>query len=90
MSHRADQRFLLASTSKAFIVATVLQCATDDPALLDRLIRYDRSALLEYAPVTTRNVDAGMTVADLCDAAITVSDNTAANCCSTSSAGRPR
>lgn len=79
LSHRADERFLLASTSKAFIVATVLQRATDDPGLLDRLIRYDRGALIENAPVTTRNVDAGMTVADLCHAAITVSDNTAAN-----------
>lgn len=79
VSHRADERFLMASTSKAFIVATVLRRAADDPGLLDRMIRYDRGALLEYAPVTTRNVDAGMTVADLCHAAITVSDNTAAN-----------
>lgn len=75
VSHRGDERFLLASTGKVFIVATVLQ----DPARLDRLIRYDRSALLEYAPVTERHVDTGMTVADLCDAAITYSDNTAAN-----------
>jgi beta-lactamase class A len=79
VSHRGDERFLLASTSKVFIAATVLQRADRDPALLDRLIRYDRGALLEYAPIAERNVDAGMTVSALCDAAITYSDNTAAN-----------
>lgn len=76
VSHRADERFLLASTSKTFIVATVLRRG---PALLEQLVRYDRSALLEYAPITTENVGAGMTVAALCDSAITYSDNTAAN-----------
>lgn len=75
VSHRGDERFLLASTSKVFIVATVLQ----DPARLDRLIRYDRSVLEEYSPIAEQNVGTGMTVAELCDAAITHSDNTAAN-----------
>lgn len=79
VGHRGDERFLLASTSKAFIVATVLRRADADPTLLDRLIRYDRSALLEYAPIAEANVDTGMTVAELCEAAITYSDNTAAN-----------
>ncbi|MHA6780179.1 class A beta-lactamase [Pseudonocardia saturnea] len=75
VSHRGDERFLLASTSKVFIAATVLQ----DPARLDRLIRYDRSVLQEYSPIAEQNIDSGMTVAALCDAAITYSDNTAAN-----------
>ncbi len=78
-SHRGGERFLMASTAKLLLAAAVLDRATTDPALLDRLVRYGPDALLEYAPVTARNTATGMTVADLCDAALTVSDNTAAN-----------
>lgn len=79
VSHRGDERFLLASTGKAFIAAAVLQRATADPALLDRVVRYDASALIANAPVAEQNLATGMTVAALCEAAITYSDNTAAN-----------
>ncbi len=79
VSHRGGERFLMASTAKLLLVAAVLDRAAADPALLDRLVRYGPDAVLEYAPVTARNVATGMTVADLCDAAVTVSDNTAAN-----------
>jgi beta-lactamase class A len=79
LSHRGGERFLMASTAKLPLAAAVLDRATTDPALLDRLVRYRPEVLLEYAPVTTQNVATGMTVADLCDAALTVSDNTAAN-----------
>ena len=79
VSHRPDERFLLCSTGKVLTVAAVQRLADTQPGLLDRLIRYDASAVLEYAPVTSQHVRDGMTVAQLCDAAITVSDNTAAN-----------
>jgi beta-lactamase class A len=79
VGHRADERFLMCSTTKAPLVASVLRRSVDDPGLLDRRIRYTRADLLEYAPVTTTNVANGMTVAELCAAALTVSDNTAAN-----------
>jgi beta-lactamase class A len=79
VSHRGGQRFLMASTAKLPLAAAVLDRAATEPALLDRLVRYGPEALLEYAPVTAQNVATGMTVADLCDAALTVSDNTAAN-----------
>lgn len=79
VSHRGEERFLMASTAKLPLVAAVLDRAATDPTLLDRLVRYGPEVLLEYAPVTTQNVATGMTVADLCDAALTVSDNTAAN-----------
>ncbi|QJY45109.1 class A beta-lactamase [Pseudonocardia broussonetiae] len=79
VSHRGDERFLLASTGKAFIAAAVLQRAAAEPALLDRVIQYDASALIANAPVAERNLATGMTVAALGEAAITHSDNTAAN-----------
>jgi beta-lactamase class A len=47
---------------------------------LDRQVAYDQRDLLDYAPVTTAHVaDGQMTLADLCAAAVEVSDNTAAN-----------
>jgi beta-lactamase class A len=79
LSHRGGERFLMASTAKLPLTAAVLHRAATEPALLDRLVRYDPEALLEHAPVTTENVATGMTVTDLCDAALTISDNTAAN-----------
>jgi beta-lactamase class A len=77
--HRADERFLMCSTHKVLAAAAIMRLRTSQPGLLDRLIRYDRAQLLDYAPVTTKHVADGMTVAALCEAAITVSDNTAAN-----------
>jgi len=45
-----------------------------------RRIAYGRDDLLDYAPVTREHVsDGGMTVADLCAAAVQHSDKTAAN-----------
>lgn len=79
VAHRADERVLMCSTAKVLIVAAVLERARTEPDLLERTIRYTRADLLEYAPTTERFVDTGMTVAALCEAAIVVSDNTAAN-----------
>lgn len=77
--YRADERFLLCSTGKTLTVAAVLRLSETESGLLDRVIHYDPSDVLAYAPVTSQHVAEGMTVAALCDAAITVSDNTAAN-----------
>ena len=47
---------------------------------LDRRVAFGRDAVLSWAPVTGRRTGApGMSVAELCEAAITVSDNTADN-----------
>lgn len=80
MTHRGDQRFLLCSTFKLLAVAAVLAKVDQGKEKLDRLIVYGKDVLLDYAPVTRRHVGApGMSVAQLCKAAITLSDNTAAN-----------
>jgi beta-lactamase class A len=79
LRYRADERFLLCSTGKTLTVAAVLKQSETQPGLLDRVIDYGPSDVLAYAPVTSLHVTEGMTVAALCDAAITVSDNTAAN-----------
>jgi beta-lactamase class A len=77
--HRSDERFLMCSTSKMLEVSAILRLRQQQPGLLDRVIHYDRSQLLSYAPVTSQHLADGMSVSALCRAAITQSDNTAAN-----------
>jgi beta-lactamase class A len=79
VSHRPDERFLLCSTGKVLTVAAIQRMAAAQPDLLDRTIHFRASDVLEWAPATSQHLRDGMTVAQLCDAAITVSDNTAAN-----------
>lgn len=78
--HRQNERFPMCSTFKLPLVAAVLQRVDAERESLDRVVRYDASALLEYAPVTRDHVQrGGMTVEGLCEASVSLSDNTAAN-----------
>jgi beta-lactamase class A len=78
--HRADERFLMCSTHKLLTVGAVLARVDHGAERLDRRVVFGRDVVLSYAPVTSRRTGApGMTVAELCEAAITVSDNTADN-----------
>ncbi|TDE33022.1 class A beta-lactamase [Actinomadura sp. 6K520] len=80
LGHRADETFPFASTFKAMACGAALQKARrSDPGLMDRVIRYKESDLSPHSPVTEKHVKTGMTVADLCHATITKSDNTAGN-----------
>jgi len=80
VSHRARERFPFASTFKAMACGAVLRKARRNaPGLLDKVIRYTKDDLVDYSPVTEKHVADGMTVAELCHAAITRSDNTAGN-----------
>lgn len=77
VSHRPDERFAYASTCKALLAGAVL----DRYSLrqIERLVRYDREDLVADSPVTEKHVDTGLTLRELCDAAVRHSDNTAAN-----------
>jgi beta-lactamase class A len=78
--HRAQERFAMCSTFKWLLAAQVLNVAESTPGLLQRRIRYGQADLLEYAPTTRTNLERGwMTIEGLCEAAVVVSDNTAAN-----------
>ena len=80
VGHRADERFLMCSTFKLLLVAAVLKRVDQGHEALDRRIVFGKDVLLDYAPVTKRHAGSpGMTIAELCEAAITLSDNTAAN-----------
>ena len=78
--YREHERFLLCSTFKLLLVAAVLARVDRGGAQLDRRLVFEQAAVLEYAPITSKHVGPpGMTIAELCEAAITLSDNTAAN-----------
>jgi beta-lactamase class A len=76
---RLDERFSLCSTAKALICAAVLARADEGRLHLDDRIAVTAADILSYAPVAKTHVGGELTLADLCAAAITVSDNTAAN-----------
>ena len=76
---RADERFPFCSTAKVMVVATVLAQASRTAGLLDQRVRYKQADLVSWSPVTERHVEDGMTVADLCAAALQASDNSACN-----------
>lgn len=78
--HRSDERFPMCSTFKALLAAAVLARVDAGKESLERLIVYSREALVEYSPVSERHVGKpGLSVAELCKAAVTLSDNGAAN-----------
>jgi beta-lactamase class A len=80
IEHRADERFPMCSTFKLLAAAAALKRVDQGAERLDRKIAYGPSDLLEYAPIAKAHVaEGGMTVADLCAAAIDWSDNTAGN-----------
>ena len=80
VEYHADERFLMCSTFKVLAVAAVLKRVDENKEQLDRFVRYGEAQLLAYAPVTREHVkEGGMTMEALCAAAISQSDNTAAN-----------
>jgi len=80
LAHRADERFAMCSTFKWVLAAAILaQTDRARMSLTDRIV-YGPADLIEHAPITRANLAKGsMTVAELAEAAVTVSDNTAAN-----------
>ena len=79
VNYRSDERFPLCSTFKLILVSAVLEQSALQKGLLERRLRYTQSELLSWAPITKKQVTTGMTVAELCAAALQYSDNTAAN-----------
>ena len=77
--YRSQERFPMMSTFKVLLCSAVLSRVDSGLEQLDRRIRYRQSDLIEYSPITKEHLSEGMTVAELCNATITMSDNTAAN-----------
>ncbi|MEU7478132.1 class A beta-lactamase [Lentzea sp. NPDC042327] len=75
VEHRADERFAFCSTFKALAAAAVL---SRDVAL-DTVVTYTEAELMKSSQITRRHVTTGMSLRDLCDAAVRYSDGTAGN-----------
>jgi beta-lactamase class A len=79
VGYRADERFAFCSTFKVILASAVLARCARSPGLLDQRIRYTQRELVHYSPISSQHVATGMTVAELCAAALRYSDNSAAN-----------
>lgn len=81
INYRANEIFPMQCTSKVMGVAAVLKKSMSDPSLLQKRIFYSKKDLDfgEWNPVTEKYVLEGVTVKELCAAAISFSDNTAMN-----------
>ncbi len=77
--HRAGERFPMCSTFKLIAAAATLAKVDAGKELLGMRIRIAPNDILSYAPAVKQHVGEEMSVAELCEAAVTVSDNTAAN-----------
>lgn len=78
-AYRGDEAFPFCSTFKVLLVAAVLDRTRTEPGLLEERVTYGEKDLLAYAPVAREHLAEGLTIAELCVAALQVSDNTAAN-----------
>ena len=75
-----DERFALCSTFKAPLAAAVLMGADGGKFGLDGQVAFTKDDILDYAPAVKQNRKRGrMSMAELAEAAVTLSDNSAAN-----------
>lgn len=79
IDYRADRRFPVQSTFKVLVVGAVLKESMRDEGLLEERIMYSKDDLVFWSPITGKNISKGMTISELCAAAIIYSDNTATN-----------
>jgi len=75
----ADERFAMCSTFKFLLVSAVLQRVDLHQEKVDRPIAIPTKPLIGNSPLTEPHAGGTMTVAQLCEAALIRSDNTAAN-----------
>ncbi len=80
VSHLDGESFAMCSTFKGYAAARVLQMVQNGELTLDRQVFVDpEQAALPNSPRTAPNAGGQMTLADLCAAAVQVSDNAAGN-----------
>ena len=80
IGHRADERFPMCSTFKLLAAGAILSRVDAGTENLDRRIRFEsRDIVVNSAITKDRTGGSGMSLAELCEAAMTWSDNTAGN-----------
>lgn len=77
IAHRADERFAFCSTFKALAAAAVLR--RNPLSYLNKRVTFTQDALMPSSLVTEHKLATGMTIGEVCDAAVRYSDGTAGN-----------
>ncbi|MFH0240962.1 class A beta-lactamase [Streptomyces sp. HK10] len=77
VAYNDGERFAYASTFKVLAAGAVLRKHSPDG--MEKVIEYSEDDLIAHSPVTEKHVRTGMTLRELCEAAVRFSDNTAAN-----------
>jgi beta-lactamase class A len=79
-AYRGDERFPMCSTFKALAVGALLARVDAGKEQLERRMYFEAKDLVAYSPVSKNHTGGeGMSLAEICEAAITLSDNTAGN-----------
>jgi beta-lactamase class A len=79
VGYRSDERFPMSSTFKFLLVTAILNLADHHQRSLQATLAVPAKPLLFNSPTTEAHAGGAMSVTDLCEAAITRSDNTATN-----------
>lgn len=79
LRYRAEERFAFCSTFKILPAAAILRRSAVASGFLQQRIAYAAKDVVANSPITAKHVRDGMTVAEICAAALQYSDNTAAN-----------
>jgi beta-lactamase class A len=80
IEHRGSERFPMCSTFKLVASAAILKRVEQGQEQLERRITFAASDIVVNSPVTKARVGgSGMTLAEICEAAMIMSDNTAGN-----------
>jgi beta-lactamase class A len=77
IAYNSDERFAYCSTYKALAAGAVLDKYSIED--LKQVVNFTKEDVLSYAPVAKDKVDTGMTIEEICEAAVRQSDNTAGN-----------
>lgn len=79
-TYRGDERFPMSSTFKVLACGSMLALVDAEQESLQRKVKIKPEAVVTYSPVTeTQTEGDGLTLSELCNAAVTISDNTAGN-----------
>jgi beta-lactamase class A len=79
ISHRDQEAFAMCSTFKGYAAARVLQMVGQGELTLEQAVFVDPAAVVTNSPRTAPRAGGDMTLDELCQAALQVSDNTAGN-----------
>ncbi len=77
--HRGAERFPMCSTFKLLATAAVLKRVDAGEEDLGRHVRFGADEIIAHSPVTKERIRDGMSLGALCEATMTLSDNTAGN-----------